>query len=359
MPYLETIRRAFVSYSRQDQTFVATLASDLRKSAFELWVDFEGLEPGTPDWERAVREAIEESFAFLLIASPDSRRSSYVRSELLLAQAKEIPIYAIWAAGESWIDSVPMNLAHMQYLDFRGDAYADSLRVLIGELSGFDAAIPKHFIYRSFFEKAWWEFGGSKVLRKEPVRGAMMITLSQQDSLDALFVRPNAFKTAAHLLDEIYINYLAYRYPPFSYGREWHLRRSLGRPTQIAVDWRLLHGQLESKRSLITLMNGSPETYGLVVDSYWNIAHGMPSETTVLAAYDRWLIETMLQNNKAAHYLMGYMEVVDAAKFIQTKREFIAVVTDFYIYGCPKAFVNKLFIQTEDCPAEVKERWTY
>jgi len=298
MPYLETIRRAFVSYSRQDHTFVATLANDLRKSAFELWVDFEGLEPGTPDWERAVREAIEESFAFLLIASPDSRRSSYVRSELLLAQAKGIPIYAIWAAGESWIDSVPLNLAHIQYLDFRGGAYADSLRVLMRELSGFGAAIPKHFIYRSFFKKAWWDFGGSKVLQKEPVRGAMMIWLNQQDSLDALFVRPNAFKTAAHLLDEIYINYLAYSYPPFSYGRAWHLRprfRCDNGATQIAVDWRLLHGHVESKRSPITLMNGSPETYGLVVDSYWDIADGIPSDATILAAYDRWLIETMLE----------------------------------------------------------------
>jgi TIR domain len=153
MPFLETIRRAFVSYSRQDHKFVDTLASELRKSTFELWVDFQGLQPGTPDWESAVREAIEESFAFLLIASPDSRRSPYVRSELLLAQARELPIYALWAAGESWIDSIPMSLAHIQYLDFRDRAYADGLHTLIGELSGFGAAIPKHFIYKSFYKR--------------------------------------------------------------------------------------------------------------------------------------------------------------------------------------------------------------
>jgi hypothetical protein len=89
-----------------------------------------------PNWESAVREAIEESFAFLLIASPDSRRSPYVRSELLLAQARELPIYALWAAGESWIDSIPMSLAHIQYLDFRDRAYADGLHTLIEELPG-------------------------------------------------------------------------------------------------------------------------------------------------------------------------------------------------------------------------------
>jgi hypothetical protein len=48
VPYLETIRRAFVSYSREDQRFVDRLARDLRKSAFELWVDFEGLQPALP-----------------------------------------------------------------------------------------------------------------------------------------------------------------------------------------------------------------------------------------------------------------------------------------------------------------------
>ena len=190
----------------------------------------------------------------------------------------------------------------------------------------------------------------------------MLIRLSERDSLDALFVRPNAFKTAAHLLDEIYINYLAYRYQPFSCGCEWHLRRCLAfdRPIQLAVDWRLLHGQLESKRSPITLMNGSPETYGLVVDSYWDVADGMPSGTTVLAAYDRWLIETLLQSLKAAAYLLSYMEVLDAAKLSRTKRDFTAVVTGFDLPGCPRGvFANKLFVQTEDCPPEVKERFTY
>jgi hypothetical protein len=178
-----------------------------------------------------------------------------------------------------------MNLAHTQYLDFRNNAYTDSLRVLIGELSGFDAAIPKHFIYKSFYNKVRLGYPkpkqrtkGFSVLRrdgssfeafvKECVRGAMEIrledfcrTVDERGSLDTLFIRPDAFKTAAHLLDEIYTNYLADRYPPFSYGRQWYLRRQ-GSLTQVAVDWRLLHGHLEAERSAITLMNGSPETIG-------------------------------------------------------------------------------------------------
>jgi hypothetical protein len=187
--------------------------------------------------------------------------------------------------------------------------------------------------------------------------------LSERDPLDALFIRPNAFKTAAHLLDELYTNYLAHRYPPFSYGRAWHLRRDsfFSGAIQLAVDWRLLYGRFESKHSPITLMNGSPETYGLVANSDWDVADGMPPDTTVLAVCERWMIETMLQNKKAVYFLMhDYMQEVDVAKFSRTKREFIAVFTNLYGFGGRREeFANKLFVQTKNCPAELKERWTY
>jgi hypothetical protein len=271
-----------------------------------------------------------------------------------------------------------MNLAHIQYLDFRDGAYAHGLRALIGELCKFDAAIPKHFIYRSFYKRfahvarmhcpdpkyssrKCWHSAGSWMFAKEPVHGAMAIRLEDlsealraRDSLDTLFVRPNAFKTAAHLLDEIYINYLADRYPPFSYGREWHLRRSAMGPTQLGVDWRLLHDRLDSERSPITLMNGSPETYWFVADSEWEIADGMPLATTVLAGYDKWLLETILTEMKAAFLIRCCMEEVDAAKFDRTKLKFVAVAT--HLWG---NFANKLFVQTKDVSPDEKERWTY
>jgi hypothetical protein len=67
---IETFKKVFISYSREDSDFVSLLAADLRRKVLEVWIDFEGLTPGTPDWETAVRESIEESFATLLIATP-------------------------------------------------------------------------------------------------------------------------------------------------------------------------------------------------------------------------------------------------------------------------------------------------
>ena len=146
MPRLDKLPRAFLSYSRKDIDFTKRLATDLRKRGIELWVDFEGLMPGTPDWEKAIRMQMSDSFALLLVCSPESQASSYVRSELLLAQARRLPVLALWADGDSWIDSVPMNLAHIQYLDCRAGEYSTSLDSLVLQLLRLDVVLPAPFM---------------------------------------------------------------------------------------------------------------------------------------------------------------------------------------------------------------------
>jgi hypothetical protein len=146
MQVIETIKRLFISHSSTDKAFVDRLVADLRRQAIEIWAYFEGLIPGTPDWETAVRNAIDRSFSLLLVASPASRLSPYVRSEILLDQAKKLPIYAVWAAGEEWIDSVTMSLAYVQYQDLRHENYDEGLKVLVRELQCLGMKIPTHFL---------------------------------------------------------------------------------------------------------------------------------------------------------------------------------------------------------------------
>jgi hypothetical protein len=378
MSRIATIRRAFISYSHENRGFVDTLASDLRQNGFEVWVDFEALEPGTPDWERELREAIDESFAFLLISSPHSRKSEIVRSELLVAQARRLPIFALWAAGESWIDSIPMSLAHIQYLDFRKSTYAKSLDILLKKLSALHISIPDHFLYESFYNKviqgqskpkASWEKYGSfsssgssfEIFTKKQPAGLMEIRLAdvfralqERDNLDTLFVNPNAFKAATHLLDEIYMNYLSERYPPFTYGTEWHLRRG-DHPTQLGLDWRQLKKEFDPN----LLMDETPATYRFTPGSTWEIADGMPPYIVALAANDKWLIDTILTQAKASNFLMAnYMRISDAETFDRTFAEFVAVATEFF-FDPPSGLQNKLLIQNQPCPDEIKKRWTY
>ena len=323
MTRIKTIRRAFISYSTQDRDFAELLGRDLRESGIEVWIDFEGLEPGTPDWEVELRGAIDESFAVLLIASPHSRQSPYVRSELLLADAKKLPVYALWANGENWIDSIPLNLAHIQYQDFRGDAYSDSLSRLFNELSKHGAALPEHFVYESFYTKVLPGEGKPKasdrrgsvsggggtyeIFAKKSIHGYAEIrfqdlfrALEDNPSADTIFVKPSAFKQASHLLDELFVNYLSDRYPPFSYGQKWHLRRGHHQP-QIAIDWRTLHDRAVETTDAL---GDPPEAYGLAAETTWELADSMPPYTVVLGAYDSWLTRTILENSKAAYFLI-------------------------------------------------------
>ncbi|NJL58231.1 toll/interleukin-1 receptor domain-containing protein [bacterium] len=93
----------FLSYSRQDADVVDRLRDDLTQAQIEVWIDQIGLQPGTPDWDEALRQAIGHSKGVLLIATPSSRRSSFVRDEVALARAAKKRIFPLWMAGEAWL----------------------------------------------------------------------------------------------------------------------------------------------------------------------------------------------------------------------------------------------------------------
>jgi HEAT repeat protein len=129
-------RHVFISYSRQEKDFVDQLRADLEQSGVTVWIDTKGIRPGAFSWEEVIREAIEHAFAVLLIASPDARKSPYVKGELAIAQMYNHPVYPIWAAGKSWIDCVPMNMAETQHIDARDGKYSSVLSQIVEALGG-------------------------------------------------------------------------------------------------------------------------------------------------------------------------------------------------------------------------------
>lgn len=100
----------FISYSRQDGEFVARLQADLQARGIHIWIDHQGIKPGTPDWEEALRRAIRKATAVVLVASPESRQSRYVKDELRVAAMYQRPVYPIWAAGSEWMEAIPLGL---------------------------------------------------------------------------------------------------------------------------------------------------------------------------------------------------------------------------------------------------------
>jgi|GEM_PF-882973 len=125
----------FISYSRANKDFVERITQDLLDRNVPIWIDRLGLTPGTGDWEQALRDAIQECKAVLLIASPDSRQSHYVKDEIGIAQMYGRKIFPIWADGDEWMDSIRMGLGHTQFIDARGDAYATAVDTIVETLA--------------------------------------------------------------------------------------------------------------------------------------------------------------------------------------------------------------------------------
>ena len=115
----------FVSYAPEDSAFVVSLMADLAARGLSGWEDRQGLRPGAADWEEARRRAIRGCQAVVLVVSPDARRSRFVKAELAVAEMYGRAVVPVWAAGEQWLDCMPLALCRVHPADDY-DAQADT-----------------------------------------------------------------------------------------------------------------------------------------------------------------------------------------------------------------------------------------
>ncbi len=144
-PLLESLIHPFVflCYARADSELVTRLKTDLLSQGIHVWIDREGLQPGTLDWEEALRTAIRAAQAVLLIASPNARSSRYVRDELRIAELYQRPVYPLWIAGTHWIEAVPLGWGGVQYIDARESRYETAMPELVELLNKASSTPPK------------------------------------------------------------------------------------------------------------------------------------------------------------------------------------------------------------------------
>ena len=120
------MQKIFISYSRKDMDFVRKLAGDLEKAGYDVWWDITDLRGGD-DWVRQIPEAIRLSQFFLVILTPDSVESEWVRKEYTQAlslRKKIIPIMLV--AG-----TVPFALNTINFINFARGEYADNYKKLL------------------------------------------------------------------------------------------------------------------------------------------------------------------------------------------------------------------------------------
>jgi hypothetical protein len=84
--------QAFISYAREDRAFVEDdLVPLCRRHHYDPWWDVEGISGGE-DFQRRILTALKASDQFLLVMSPDSQASEWVRDEVHTAFLEGISV---------------------------------------------------------------------------------------------------------------------------------------------------------------------------------------------------------------------------------------------------------------------------
>jgi HEAT repeat protein len=124
----------FVSYKHSEKEFCEMMIHQLEAAGFKVWIDSERLRAGE-NWREAINYAIKDSFALILIISPEARESEYVTYEWAFAQGAGVKVIPVMLKHT---DKLHPQLEMLQYLDFTDRARPpwDRLMRRLWELQG-------------------------------------------------------------------------------------------------------------------------------------------------------------------------------------------------------------------------------
>lgn len=110
-------RDVFISYARSNAITMRYVRKVLQEAGLSTWTDHEEIEPGHESWINAIEDGIAHSCCVVVILTPASIQSKWVRQERLYAEQLGKKIFPILA--EDTI--IPIDLNTYQYADIRGD----------------------------------------------------------------------------------------------------------------------------------------------------------------------------------------------------------------------------------------------
>ena len=127
----------FMSYSREDSVKQRRVVRELRERGINVWVDIENLTPGTPTWEREIEKAIRGAMGIVVLLSPESSNSEWVRREISFGEQHRKRIFPVLIEGDA-NTSIPLRLSSHQHADLRVhfEAGLDQLAAAIKEYIG-------------------------------------------------------------------------------------------------------------------------------------------------------------------------------------------------------------------------------
>jgi hypothetical protein len=107
-------KHVFISYKHEEKEFADMLIRQLQLAGFPIWVDTEQLRAGE-NWREAINFAIQDSFALVLVITPEARESQYVGYEWAFALGAGVKVIPLLLRSTS---SLHPQLEILQYLDF-------------------------------------------------------------------------------------------------------------------------------------------------------------------------------------------------------------------------------------------------
>jgi hypothetical protein len=96
----QAMAHVFISYSKKNRDYARRLADHLLDQGFDVWID-DRIDYGDEWWE-VIERAISECAAFVLIMTPDSKSSKWVKREVGLADQQGKVIFPLLLSGENW-----------------------------------------------------------------------------------------------------------------------------------------------------------------------------------------------------------------------------------------------------------------
>lgn len=125
-----TKSKIFISYSSFDKAFASELASRLERANVDVWWQ-EKFTQKSEIWEKTVQHAINDSSYFVVILTPRSVESLWIREELSYALSIQLPILPIMLEE----CRIPLALANHQILDITKMNNKNALQIISRHLN--------------------------------------------------------------------------------------------------------------------------------------------------------------------------------------------------------------------------------
>ena len=125
-PYL------FISYSHKDQQVMLSVKRILEESNIRYWYD-NGLHSGD-DWNMVIAKHLKGSAVCLLLLSPNSAESEYVKNELNFAMNHRIPIHTLLLKQFDLPLDIEMMTGRIQMVEMEGNFQTKLIKALPPEI---------------------------------------------------------------------------------------------------------------------------------------------------------------------------------------------------------------------------------